>query len=51
MHISEEHQPIPELEGQTSINDFLAPTPAITPVELREPTDSELAAFLSANTA
>ncbi|MEV7605134.1 hypothetical protein AB0N65_06820 [Paenarthrobacter sp. NPDC089322] len=36
-----------ELEGQTSINDFLPATPAIIPVELREPTDLELAAFLS----
>ncbi|SDW04507.1 hypothetical protein SAMN04487912_101245 [Arthrobacter sp. cf158] len=41
-------EPIPQLEGQTSINDFLPPTPATTPVEIREPTDDELAAFFEA---
>ncbi|MFJ4208540.1 hypothetical protein ACIPY2_08780 [Paenarthrobacter sp. NPDC089675] len=39
-------EPMPELEGQTSINDFLPESPAITPVEVREPTDVEIAAFL-----
>jgi hypothetical protein len=39
-------QPTPELDGQTSISDYLTPTTAITPVEVREPTDMELAAFL-----
>jgi|GEM_PF-5932219 len=38
-------EPIPELDGQTSIHNFLPPTPAMTPVEIREPTDSELAAL------
>ncbi|MDR6986001.1 hypothetical protein J2Y66_000464 [Paenarthrobacter nitroguajacolicus] len=38
-------EPIPVLEGQTSLDDFLPPTPATTPVEIREPTDAELAAF------
>ncbi|MGJ3189640.1 hypothetical protein [Paenarthrobacter sp. FR1] len=41
-------QAIPHLEGQMSINDFLPPSPAITPVEIREPTDLELAAFFEA---
>ncbi|MGR0158595.1 hypothetical protein [Paenarthrobacter nitroguajacolicus] len=41
-------EPIPELEGQTSIHDFLSPTPATTPVEIREPSDTELAAFFEA---
>ncbi|WP_347110170.1 hypothetical protein AAHB33_05575 [Paenarthrobacter sp. S56] len=40
-------EPMPELEGQTSINDFLPETPAITPVEIREPTDGEIAAFFN----
>ena len=44
------HQLPAELDGQTSINDYLTPAPAITPVELREPTDAELAAFLTAET-
>lgn len=35
---------MPELEGQTSINDFI---PAPTPVEVREPTDAEIAAFFA----
>lgn len=41
-------EPIPQLDGQTSIHDFLPPTPATTPVEIREPTDRELAAFFEA---
>ncbi|BCW62175.1 hypothetical protein [Arthrobacter sp. StoSoilB22] len=41
-------EPIPELEGQTSLHDFLYPTPATTPVEVREPTDLELNAFFEA---
>lgn len=40
-----------QLDGQTSINDYLPPTPAIIPVELREPTDAELADFLSSETS
>jgi hypothetical protein len=43
-----EHQLPTQLDGQTSINDYLIPTPAIIPVELREPTDVELATFLTA---
>ncbi|MDQ0757295.1 hypothetical protein [Arthrobacter sp. B3I4] len=43
-----DYQPPLQLEGQTSINDYLDPIPAITPVELREPTDDELDAFLTA---
>lgn len=39
-----------QLDGQTSINDYLKPIPAIIPVELREPTDLELASFLAAQT-
>ncbi len=35
------------LEGQTSINDYLEPSAAITPVKPREPTDDELTAWLS----
>jgi hypothetical protein len=50
MHPDAEHQQPTELDGQTSINDLLAATPAITPVELREPTDAELAIFLEAQT-
>lgn len=46
-----EHEPTPVFDGQTSISDHLAPTPATTPVEVRAPTDIELAAFLSAGTA
>ncbi|MET3937171.1 hypothetical protein [Arthrobacter sp. OAP107] len=38
---------VPELDGQTSINDYLSPTAAIVPVEVRPPTDEELAVFLS----
>lgn len=38
---------VPDLEGQVSINDFLAPSPAIVPVTVREPTDEEVAWFLS----
>lgn len=45
-----EHQLPAQLNGQTSINDYLTPTPAIIPVELREPTDVELATFLTAET-
>jgi hypothetical protein len=46
------NHPLPiHLVGQTSINDYLAPVPAIIPVELREPTDAELAAFLAAETS
>lgn len=45
------HEPARELDGQTSISDYLTPTTAITPVEIREPTDMELAAFLSAGMA
>jgi hypothetical protein len=49
MHADAEHQlPTAQLDGQTSINDYLAPIPAIIPVELREPTDVELATFLTA---
>lgn len=50
MHPDAEHQQPTELDGQTSINDLLAATPAITSVELREPTDAELAIFLEAQT-
>lgn len=28
-----------------SINDFLPDTPAVTPVDVREPTDDEIVAF------
>ncbi|MHC8609775.1 hypothetical protein ACW4FP_19215 (plasmid) [Paenarthrobacter ureafaciens] len=38
---------VPQLDGQTSINDYLSPTAAIVPVEVRPPTDEELAVFLS----
>lgn len=48
MHTDAEHQPLTPLDGQTSINDHLSPTPATIPVELREPTDAELASFLAA---
>lgn len=41
-------EPTPELEGQMSINSFLPETPALRPVEIREPTDVEIAAFLEA---
>jgi hypothetical protein len=50
MHPDTEHQPPTQLDGQTSINDYLAATTAINPVELREPTDAELAIFLEAET-
>jgi hypothetical protein len=50
MHADAEHQLPTQLDGQTSINDYLAPIPAINPVELREPTDVELATFLTAET-
>ena len=50
MHPDAEHQQLTELDGQTSVNDLLAATPAITPVELREPTDAELAIFFEAQT-
>lgn len=43
-------QQLSELDGQTSINDFLGATPAITPVLLREPTDAELAIFMETQT-
>ncbi|MEI2276688.1 hypothetical protein OHC50_04315 [Paenarthrobacter ilicis] len=36
---------MPALKGQMSINDFLPAALAITPVEIREPTDLEVAAF------
>lgn len=38
---------IPELDGQTSINDYLSPTAATVPVQVRAPTDEELEVFLS----
>lgn len=47
MHPDAEFHIPTQLEGQTSINDYLAPTPAIIPVELREPNDVELATFLA----
>jgi hypothetical protein len=50
MHEDAEYPLRPELDGQTSINDYLTPIPAITPVEIREPTDGELAIFLAAET-
>jgi hypothetical protein len=50
MHPDAEHQPPTQLDGQTSINDYLSATTAIIPVELREPTDAELAIFLEAET-
>ena len=50
MHPDAEHQPPTQLDGQTSVNDYLAATTAIIPVELREPTDAELAIFLEAET-
>jgi len=48
MHAGADHQIPEELDGQTSINDYLTPIPAIIPVELREPTDVELATFMTA---
>lgn len=48
MHADDEHQLPAQLDGQTSVNDYLTPIPAIIPVELREPSDAELAAFLTA---
>lgn len=50
MHADAEHQLRTQLDGQTSINDYLTPTPAINPVEIREPTDGELVIFLAAET-
>lgn len=50
MHPDAVHQLLTQLDGQTSINDYLTPIPAIIPVELREPTDAELANFLTAET-
>jgi hypothetical protein len=50
MHPDAGHQPSTQLDGQTSINDYLAATTAIIPVELREPTDAELAIFWEAET-
>ncbi len=50
MHPDAEHHMPTQLTGQTSINDYVAPTPAIIPVELREPTDVELATFLATET-
>lgn len=50
MHEDAEYQPATHLDGQTSINDYLSPVPAILPVEVREPTDAELATFLIAQT-
>jgi hypothetical protein len=44
-------EPNPELPGQTSINEYLTPTTAIIPVEVREPTDVELSLFLSGGAA
>lgn len=41
-----EHQPPAQVDGQTSINDYLTPSTSILPVELREPTDVELNNFL-----
>lgn len=51
MHPDPEQQLPRELDGQTSINDYLAQIPAITPVELREPADEELANFLAAESS
>lgn len=48
MHLNAEHQPTAQLDGQTSINDYLAANTAIIPVDLREPTNAELVAFLQA---
>jgi hypothetical protein len=50
MHADADNQIPEELDGQTSINDYLTPIPAIIPVELREPTDVELATFMTAET-
>lgn len=50
MYPDAEYQSPTQLDGQTSINDYLAATTAIIPVELREPTDAELAIFLEAET-
>jgi hypothetical protein len=50
MRSDAEHQLPTQLDGQTTINDYLTPTPAIIPVELREPTDAELTTFLAAET-
>lgn len=51
MDTNAEHRLPVQLDGQTSINDYLTPVPAITPVELREPTDVELADFLTEQSA
>ena len=48
MYPDGEYQSPTQLDGQTSINDYLAATTAIIQVELREPTDAELAIFLEA---
>jgi hypothetical protein len=40
-----------ELDGQTFINYSLQPTTAITPVEVREPADSQLTDFPDASAA
>lgn len=45
MSDDESLEPVPEHEEQTSINDFLPPGEAPTPIEIREPTDQEIAAF------
>lgn len=46
MHSDQERKLPAQLDGQTSINDLLAPIAAIVPVELREPTDAELRTLL-----
>lgn len=38
---------MPELQGQTSINDFIAPTTATIPMDVREPSDQEIEAFFA----
>ncbi|MFF1830540.1 hypothetical protein [Paenarthrobacter sp. NPDC058040] len=45
MSDDESLEPAPEHDGQTSINDFLPPGEAPTPIEIREPSDAEIAAF------
>lgn len=47
MDANTEPQEPPVLEGQTSINDYLEPSIAIIPVQIKEPTDAELTAWLS----
>uniref|UniRef100_UPI003F4956FC hypothetical protein n=1 Tax=Paenarthrobacter ureafaciens TaxID=37931 RepID=UPI003F4956FC len=44
-------EPPLQIDGQTSISDYLPATTAIMPVEVREPTDNELASFLATGTA